>query len=98
MRRIMIASILIFSTVFLSGCWNNNKEDNKVTETRMDDIDSIEGTISDDMINSDELNEEPPIEAAAPVDSKAPGSIPGITDKEDRKPSPPETDDKAAAE
>jgi hypothetical protein len=51
----------------LTAC-GSAKEDNRVTETRMDTLDSLEGTISDDMINTDALNEEVPVEAvpAAP--------------------------------
>jgi hypothetical protein len=30
----------------------------------MDDLDSLEGTISDDMINTDQSTDEPPLEAA----------------------------------
>ncbi len=33
------------------------KVENTVTQTRMDDIDSIEGTINDEMINVDETTE-----------------------------------------
>lgn len=48
----------------LTAC-GGSKEDNQVTETRMDDLDSLEGTISDDMINTDESTDEAPVEAAA---------------------------------
>ena len=47
----------------LTAC-GGSKEDNQVTETRMDDLDSLEGTISDDMINTDESTDEAPVEAA----------------------------------
>ena len=47
----------------LTAC-GGSKEDSQVTETRMDDLDSLEGTISDDMINSDESTDEAPVEAA----------------------------------
>jgi hypothetical protein len=39
--------------LLLSAC-GSSKEDNQATETRMDTLDSLEGTISDDMINTDE--------------------------------------------
>lgn len=48
----------------LNAC-GGAKEDNQVTETRMDDIDSLEGTISDDAINLDTSTDEAPVEAAA---------------------------------
>lgn len=57
--------------LLLSAC-GSSKEDNQVTETRMDNLDSLEGTISDDMINTDESNDEAPVEAApAGSDSSA---------------------------
>jgi hypothetical protein len=56
----------------LTAC-GGSKEDNQVTETRMDDIDSLEGTISDDAINMDESTDEAPVEAA-PVTTEAPAA------------------------
>ncbi len=47
----------------LTAC-GGSKEDNQVTETRMDDIDSLEGTISDDAINMDASTDEGPVDAA----------------------------------
>lgn len=49
--------------LLLSAC-GGSKEDNQATETRMDNLDSLEGTISDDMINTDESSDEAPVEAA----------------------------------
>lgn len=49
----------------LTAC-GGSKEDNQVTETRMDDIDSLEGTISDDAINMDEATDEGPVDAPPP--------------------------------
>jgi len=54
----------------LSAC-GGAKEDNQVTETRMDDIDSLEGTISDDAINMDASTDDAPVEAA-PAATEAP--------------------------
>ncbi len=71
----MRLSILIpaVSTALLLSACGGSKEDNQVTETRMDDLDSLEGTISDDIMNSDESTDEAPTEAApAAVPSKAP--------------------------
>jgi hypothetical protein len=47
----------------------SSKEDNQVTETRMDNLESLKGTISDDMINTDESTDEAPLDAA-PAASK----------------------------
>lgn len=70
MRR----SILIPATalLLLSAC-GGPKDDNQVTETRMDNLDSLKGTISDDVVNIDDFADEAPTEAApASVPSKAP--------------------------
>jgi hypothetical protein len=61
MRKYLFASAI--ALLALTAC-GGNKEDNQVTETRMDDIDSLEGTISDDAINMDESTDEAPVEAA----------------------------------
>jgi hypothetical protein len=53
---------LAFTLLALTAC-GGAKEDNQITETRMDDIDSLEGTISDDAINVDQSTEEAPVEA-----------------------------------
>lgn len=54
----------VISLLALTAC-GGSKEDNQVTETRMDDIDSLEGTISDDAINMDASTEEAPVEATS---------------------------------
>lgn len=64
MRRTTIIAL----TLLLAAC--GSSDDNKVTETRMDDIDSLEGTISDEMVNTDELNEQPLVEAGPPPGAK----------------------------
>ena len=69
MRRALI--LLVFAFPALSSCGGNDA-DSKVTETRMDDIDSVEGTISDEMIPTDEITEMAPVDAtAAPATDKA---------------------------
>lgn len=86
MRRTLI--LLALALPALSACGGNDA-DSKVTETRMDDIDSIEGTISDEMIPTDEVTEMAPVEAsAAPVADKA---------KADDKPAPADKAAPAAA-
>jgi len=62
MRRALILLAITLPT--LSACGGNDA-DSKVTETRMDDIDSIEGTISDEMVSTDESTEMAPVEATA---------------------------------
>lgn len=48
--------------LLLSAC-GSSTEDNQATETRMDTLDSLEGTISDDMINTDEAVDDVPVQA-----------------------------------
>lgn len=79
--------------LLLSAC-GDSKEDNQVTETRMDNLDSLEGTISDDMINTDELTDE------APVEGTTDGTEPSATGapKADTAPAATDAADKAKVE
>ncbi|WP_395614641.1 hypothetical protein [Sphingorhabdus sp.] len=52
--------------LLLSAC-GGSQEDNQATETRMDSLDSLEGTISDDMINTDEAVDDVPVQPGADV-------------------------------
>jgi hypothetical protein len=52
--------------LLLSAC-GGSTEDNQATETRMDNLDSLEGTISDDMINTDEAIDDVPVQPGADV-------------------------------
>jgi hypothetical protein len=92
MRRTAIITL----TLLLAAC--GSAEDTKVTETRMDDIDSLEGTISDEMVNTDELNEQPMVEAA-PAPTAKPKAKAGDADKSEEKaaPEPKLTADPAVA-
>ena len=56
--------------LLLSAC-GSSKEDNQATETRMDNLDSLEGTISDDMINTDEAIDDEPVQSGADVSAPA---------------------------
>lgn len=80
MRRALILTPL--ASLALAACGSGS--DSKVTETRMDDIDSVEGTISDEMVPTDENAEMAPVEAvAAPATAKAKAD-----DKGEAKPEP----------
>ncbi|MES2904150.1 MAG: hypothetical protein V4696_08200 [Pseudomonadota bacterium] len=61
--RCLLPLSALSTALMLSAC-GGSAEDNQVTETRMDDLDSLEGTISDDMINTDESTDEAPVDAA----------------------------------
>jgi hypothetical protein len=92
--RTAILALMLFP---LTAC-GSNKEDNQVTETRMDDLDSLEGTISDDMINTDELADEAPVEAAPAPTGKAPPKEDDTSADKADEPAPAETADKADSE
>ena len=78
MRKIILSSSVIIAALSLSACGSDSSGGNErsktsgnVTQTRMDDIDKIEGTINDDMINVDETTESAPL---AKNDKKGAGS------------------------
>jgi hypothetical protein len=80
---------IIAITLFLAACGSG--EDTKVTETRMDDIDSLEGTISDEMVDTSELNEMPMTEAEPAAKPKA------KSDKPEKSDGPEKSEAKPAA-
>jgi hypothetical protein len=96
MRRLVLSAAIVMSLALLSAC-GGNKEDNQITETRMDDLDSLEGTISDDMINTDESTDEAPVEAAPPTEGAKAKDDKKADDKA-KEPAADKTDDKAKAE
>lgn len=64
MRRILIVAAtasLGLITACSGGESENGGEARAVTQTRMDDIDKIEGSISDEMIDTNESGEEAPL-------------------------------------
>ena len=70
--------------LLLSAC-GSAQEDSQATETRMGTLDGLEGTISDDMINTDEAVDDVPvqssIEISEPVERK--DATPTKTDSDD---------------
>jgi len=60
--RLTIVAPAFAALLALSAC-GGGKEDNQVTKSRMDDLESLKGTISDDMINTDKSTDEAPVEA-----------------------------------
>jgi hypothetical protein len=91
MRRASIALLLIATLGIsaLGGCDSGNivtgGKDEKVTAVPMGDIDSLEGTISDEMINTDESTDE------APLDKSAPPADPAAKKKDEAKTAKTET-------
>jgi hypothetical protein len=79
----MRAPLILSLALLLAAC--GGADESKVTETRMDDIDSLQGTISDEMVNTDELNEQAMVEAAPPASAKPKAKTEGEA-KPDAKP------------
>lgn len=77
---------LLLVTSALTAC--GNSEDSKVTEQRMDDVDSVAGTISDDAVDTDENTDEAMVDAAPPPEAGKPAA------KTDAKPTDKPIDDK----
>lgn len=73
MRRPIRSIIITASVLLLAGC-SGGADDNQVADTQMADLDSLEGTISDDMINTDESTDEAPVDA--PVDASSAATTP----------------------
>ena len=80
MRRPLIIAMLL-TLPLIHGCSGGSSEDTKVTQTRMDDIDSIKGTISDDMINTDESTDTAPVDAAPAEVATPPKKVSAKPDK-----------------
>ena len=85
LSRLMPALALL---LLVSAC-GSSKEDNQVTETRMDNLESLKGTISDDMINTDESTDEAPLYAAPAVAEPDKAEVPKT---DSAKASPTETE------
>jgi hypothetical protein len=68
MRRAVLALIVLLPA--LSAC-GGSAEDAKVTATRIDDLDSLEGTISDEMADTGTLNEQPMIDGSPDSEEKS---------------------------
>ena len=75
--------------LLLAAC-GNSKEDRQATETRMDTLDSLEGTISDDMINTDEVVDDATGQSGA--------NISAPTASREAAPAKPDAPDKAKIE
>jgi PBP1b-binding outer membrane lipoprotein LpoB len=93
MRPLILASLLFLP--MLSACSGETAGDKKVSQTKMNDIDSLEGTINDDIINTDQTTEEAPLEASAPASPTASAALkkeaakPSALAKPEPKPVPP---------
>jgi hypothetical protein len=88
MRRIFTTALLL-TLPLIHACSGGKSEDSKVTQTRMDDIDNVEGTISDDMINTDESTETGPLDATPVEPAKKPA------DKAEKNDQAPKTEAKS---
>ena len=71
MRPIITSLNILAACALLQGCSDKKtdagakgNESNAVTQTRMDDIDNMEGTISDEMIITDDSTDEGALESS----------------------------------
>lgn len=67
MRRLSIIAAILCAGMVVGcsgGGSENGAEARTVTQTRMDDIDKIEGSISDEMIDTSDSSEEAPLATA----------------------------------
>jgi outer membrane biosynthesis protein TonB len=65
MRSSIYFSLLALSSVSLAACSGEPAADSAVTETKMDSVDAIQGTISDEMIVTDDSSDQAPIADAS---------------------------------
>ena len=86
----MRAPLILSFVLLLSACGGG--DESKVTETRMDDIDSLQGTISDEMVNTDELNEQAMVEAAPAATAKPEAKADGDAKVEAKTDAEPKAD------
>lgn len=77
---------LLLATSALASC--GSKEDSQVSEQRMDDVDSVAGTISDDMVNTDENTDEAPVDAAPPPEAAKTATKTEPSAAKDQQPDP----------
>ncbi len=81
MRRKMIFLPILALTLLAQGCSDKAadapaKESERVTQTRMDEIDNLEGTISDEMIVTDDASDEAELESVNDAGADAPKTSP----------------------
>ena len=81
-RTLMITALIILPA--LAACSQDKtespEENSAVTQTRMDDIDKIEGTISDEMIDTSETDDPAPLDGK---EEKASQAAPSANDSGD---------------
>jgi outer membrane biogenesis lipoprotein LolB len=82
MRRKLISLPILALALLAQACSDKGastpaNETAQVTQTRMNEIDNLEGTISDEMIITDDSNDEAELESANDAKSDAPKTLPG---------------------
>ena len=91
----MRVPLILSLALLLAACGGG--DESKVTETRMDDIDSLQGTISDEMVNTDELNEQAMVEAAPSANAKPKAKADGAAKADVKPDAEPNAEEPAAA-
>jgi outer membrane biosynthesis protein TonB len=88
MRRILYFSLLAMGAVTLAACSSEPAADSAVTETKMDSVDAIQGTISDEMIVTDDSSDQAPIADASEAPEEPAKGATKPDKKEAAKPKP----------
>lgn len=95
MRRKMIFLSLLTLSLLAQACSDKEagtpaKESEQVTQTRMNEIDNLEGTISDEMIITDDSSDEAELESAIDTGADAAKTLPGKDKAQPAAPAPDE--------
>jgi outer membrane biosynthesis protein TonB len=87
MRRILYFSLTAIGLFPLAACSSEPAADSAVTETKMDSVDAIQGTISDEMIVTDDSSDQAPLADASEAPEE-PKGVPKPDVKQAVKPKP----------
>lgn len=93
MRRKMIFLPLLALSLLAQACSDKEagapaKESEQVTQTRMNEIDNLEGTISDEMIITDDSSDEAELESMSDTGADTAKTSPGKAKSEPVDPAP----------
>jgi uncharacterized OsmC-like protein len=85
MRRAIAPMLLLIAPLAACG---ESAVDSQVSETRIDDLDSLEGTISDEMVDTTTLNEAALIDSSSSDDDKPTAKKPEAKKEAEPEPKP----------
>ncbi len=88
MHRTLYFSFLAIGAISVAACSSEPAADTAVTETRMNAVDAAQGTISDEMIVTDDMSEQAPIADASEAPAEPVKTIGKPEKKQAAKPKP----------